>query len=410
MVSVQTWIAIVFIIVMSLLLYRYRKKVRVQHILGPFLYFVMIRTTWGLSAMDWLGTKLRRPLKWFGYVSVVVGFAGMLLITYQLIKSTVELFISPGMAPGIQPVLPFEAKGVFFVPFAYWIISIFIIAVIHEFAHGVLARAHKIRVKSSGFAFLGILVPIIPAAFVEPDEKHIVKRKAWHQMSVFAAGPVANIFMAIAMVFAFGIDASPFIPYSVTQNTAIVDITELGTSLITFQSLSINRIEPGSPAEAAGLLPGEEIVDINGVSVSDREATLETISSLEPGSTITLGLSDRFVNLKLAEHPENPEIGYIGIGFKPETQYDPSAVAKYGNFGIAALFFFISIIIWIFILSLGIGLFNLVPLGPIDGGRMLKLALEKFTGSIPVGTRIWKGISIAILGMIIVNLIAGFIG
>jgi len=28
---------------------------------------------------------------------------------------------------------------------------------------------------------------------------------------------------------------------------------------------------------------------------------------------------------------------------------------------------------------MGIGLFNLVPLGPIDGGRMLQVVLQKFS-------------------------------
>ena len=82
------------------------------------------------------------------------------------------LFTKPAASSGVGLVLPFKAKGVFYVPFFYWIISIFVIAVVHEFSHGLIARANNIKVKSSGFAFLALLVPIIPAAFVEPDEKH----------------------------------------------------------------------------------------------------------------------------------------------------------------------------------------------------------------------------------------------
>ena len=42
-----------------------------------------------------------------------------------------------------------------------------IVAIPHEFAHGIFARLNNLRVKSSGFALFG---PIL-AAFVEPDEK-----------------------------------------------------------------------------------------------------------------------------------------------------------------------------------------------------------------------------------------------
>ncbi len=407
MVDVQTWLGIGFVLVMSVILYLNRSKLEIQKIFGPFLYFAMLKTTWGISLMDWLGNKFRWLTKAFGSVSVVLGFAGMLLITYMLIKSTLMLFISPDAAPGIQPVLPFEAKGVFFVPFIYWIVSIFVIAVIHEFAHGVVARSYNINVKSSGFAFLGALVPIIPAAFVEPDEKDMAKRSSWQQLSVFSAGPGANVIMAIAMVFLLGIPL-PFLPEGFTQKTAIVDINELGTNLITFSGLTLNKIDAGSPAETAGLRIGQTITGVNGVPVSDRDNILTTITGLKPGETASLEFGDSTKTLVLGAHPQDPERGYIGIGFDTETAYDQNAIARYGTAGVAILYFLVSLAIWIFILSLGIGLFNLVPLGPIDGGRMLKLILEKITDDAH-GIRIWKGVSVAVLGMILVNLVIGFV-
>ncbi|MEK6849361.1 MAG: site-2 protease family protein, partial [Nanoarchaeota archaeon] len=78
--------------------------------------------------------------------------------------------------------------------------------------------------------------------------------------------------------------------------------------------------------------------------------------------------------------------------------------------GAAFLYFLVTLTIWIFLLSLGIGLFNLVPLGPIDGGRMFKLVMERLTGSDESGTMIWKLVSWGILGIILVNLVIGFVG
>lgn len=407
--DVQSVLAMVFIVVMSILLYFNRSKLQIQKILGPLLYFAMLRTSLGLKAMDWLGTKFRKPFQWFGVASVIVGFAGMGLITYQLIKSTIQLFVNPAAAPGIQPVLPFAAKGVFFVPFSYWIISIFVIAVIHEFAHGVLARAYNMNVKSSGFAFLGAIVPVVPAAFVEPDEEQLKKRSAWQQLSVFAAGPGANIFMAIAMIFVFGIQL-PFVPASVTHATTLVDINELGTNLITFSGFKVTTVEPSSPADGAGIRVGQTITALNGVPVSERDQILETLASLKPGQTTTVKIGDEEKTVVLTEHPSDATKGYLGIQFDSETVYAQSAIDRYGVTFTSVLYFLVSLTIWVFLLSLGIGLFNLIPLGPIDGGRMFKLALERLTGSEENGARIWKVVSYGILGMILVNLVIGFVG
>ena len=74
---------------------------------------------------------------------------------------------------------------VFYVPFWYWLIALFILAVVHEFAHGVIGERWGVRIKSSGFAFLGILAPIMPAAFVEPNEEDLAKKKWWQKIAVF---------------------------------------------------------------------------------------------------------------------------------------------------------------------------------------------------------------------------------
>ncbi len=184
--DLQTVAAFIFIILLSLFLYLRRKKLD-THGPFPFLYFSMYRTKLGIGLMDKLAGKWNRLFKWLGYIGIIVGFLGMIAICVALIDNIYNIMTQPEAAPGVGLVLPFQMKGAFYVPFFYWIISIFIIALVHEFAHGVIARAHNLKVKSSGFAFLGVLAPIIPAAFVEPDEKALVKRPHRQQLSVFAA-------------------------------------------------------------------------------------------------------------------------------------------------------------------------------------------------------------------------------
>ena len=62
---------------------------------------------------------------------------------------------------------------------------------------------------------------------------------------------------------------------------------------------------------------------------------------------------------------------------------------------------------WLYILNLGIGLFNLLPLGPVDGGRMLQTALLRFFSE-KRANAIWKNVSIFFLMVIIFNIAMGF--
>ena len=62
---------------------------------------------------------------------------------------------------------------------------------------------------------------------------------------------------------------------------------------------------------------------------------------------------------------------------------------------------------WMWILNLGIGFFNLVPLGPVDGGRMLKVGLERILKK-EIAASIWKWTGITVLGIILFSLLAAF--
>ena len=167
--DVQLIAGIAFVILLSIILYLGRKKIELQKILFPIIYFAIFRTKLGIKKMDSLSKRYPKFWGWFGTAGIIIGFLGMAVIAWLLIDNLIKIIISPAAVPGVSLVLPFKVKGTFFVPFFYLIISIFIIAVVHEFCHGVIARRYNMHIKSSGFAVLGIIFPIIPAAFVEPD-------------------------------------------------------------------------------------------------------------------------------------------------------------------------------------------------------------------------------------------------
>jgi membrane-associated protease RseP (regulator of RpoE activity) len=382
--GVQGILAAVFILVLSFLLFKHRNKLEAQGWF-PFLYFLVIRTQLGIGWMDRIAKRFRGSLRLLGYIGVVVGFIGMAFIAVELIMNTITIFMQPEAAPGVGLVLPFQAKGVFYVPFIYWILSIFIIAVIHEMSHGIIARVHNIEVKSSGFAVLGIIVPVIPAAFVEPDERKLTKHNEREQLAVFAAGPFSNILTGmvflcmILFVFAPATDA-------IYQSTGI-EVTDL---------------EEGGPAMLAGMRQGEVITSIDGVPVDTMKDFTARARRLKPDNIIHIKTKEGGYDFVSGNKEDKV---HLGVFIKEHNELRP----EYAGYEIPAAMFtwFAGLFYWLFLLSLGIGLFNLVPIGPIDGGRMMKLASNRMFKS--HGPTFFYYISMLFSGLILINIFAGFL-
>jgi len=370
-----------------------RKKITIQKILlFPLLYFAMYRTKIGLEFMERFAKRFSKVLKHIGYFAIFIGFFGMILITYALIKNAYNLLTKPGAVPGAALVLPFEVKGAFYVPFFYWIISIFIIALVHEFSHGILAKKYNMRIKSSGFAFLGILLPIIPAAFVEPDENELKKRPPKQQLSVFAAGPFANILLAFIIVGITALIAAPL------SNGIIEPDGVLVTGLI----------EGEYPAEQAGITENEVIKSIDNIEVDYLINFSDILKNKKPGDLVVIETNKSIYNITLAENPEDKSRAYLGVYVQQSTKIKQSFVKKYGKFTPLVVIWLMGLLYWLYVLNLGIGLFNLAPMGPLDGGRMLLVALQQFLEE-KRAIKYWKNIGIFFLALVLVNILFAFI-
>ena len=393
MVDIQTIAAIIFIIILSIVLYIKRKNLETKFLIPYLLYFSMYKTTFGIKLMDKVSSKYKKLLLYIGYFGVFVCFLGMALISYELVKNIYSIFTTPEAAPGVGLVLPFKAKGVFFVPFFYWIISIFIIAVVHEFSHGLIARAHNLKVKSSGFAFLGLVIPIIPAAFVEPDEKQLRKRPHKEQLSVFAAGPLSNIAIAFLFFAIASFVVAPLVNAAIEPNgVKITDYVKNGDKF---------------PAEAAGIKIGEVVQAVDGQQTDYINNLSSMLKSKKPGDFAVIKTDKSTYNVQLAKNPENESLAYIGAYLEQSTRINENVESTFGEFLPNALVWFYGLLIILFILNFGIGLFNLVPIGPLDGGRMMQLVLHKLFDK-EKGDRIWGYVGIFFLILIFINLAAGF--
>jgi len=391
MPDVQTTAAIVFLILLSLFVYWKRHKLE-KHGAFPFFYIMMYKTSLGLPSMDSWAKRHRKLMLFLGYAGVVIGFLGMIAICIIMIDVTLKLFTRPEAAPGVGLVLPFKVKGVFFVPFFYWIISIFIIAIVHEFAHGVIARVHNIKVKSSGFAFLGIFLPLIPAAFVEPDEKVMRKRPHRQQLSVFAAGAFANILLAI-ITLGLLLSMAPVIKNIVELDGVEVTGFVEGTSY---------------PAQKAGIVAGEIVREIEGKKIESLSNFTSALKGKKPGDVLLMKTDKNKYEIPLAENPDNASIAYLGVFVQQHTEYKKSFTNRFGTMTPSVIVWIAGLLNWLIILNLGIGLFNLLPIPLTDGGRMLQLVAHKFLGELR-GNKIWYYTCMFFLILLIANIAFAFI-
>ncbi len=343
--------------------------------------------------MDKIAKKLSKPLKHIGYFAIFIGFFGMFVIAYALIQNVITLITKPETVSGVGLVLPFEVKGAFYVPFFYWIISIFIIAVVHEFSHGILARKYNMKIKSSGFAFLGILLPIVPAAFVEPDENELKKRPAKQQLSVFAAGPFSNILLAFIILAITALIATPLSSIMIEPDGVLI------TGLIEDSTY---------PAQEAGIKGNDIIKSIDNIPTPYLTNFSEVLKNKNPGDIIILETNTSTYNVTLGRNPQNESRPYLGVYVEQNTKINENFINRYGKFTPAVIIWIMGLLYWLYVLNLGIGLFNLAPMGPLDGGRMLLVTLQNFFEE-KKAIRYWKNIGFFFLALVLINILFSFI-
>ncbi len=364
---------IIFYTLIIILIIIFRKRFTVESKL-----ILLLKTKLGIGIMEKLSKRYRALLKIIGYSGIGVGFIGMLFITVVLIQNLYNMIIKKTSQTTVSLVLPGTViPGLGRIDFSFWIITIFIVALVHEMSHGIIAKAHKIPIKSSGIVFFG---PII-GAFVEPDEKKLSKQSDVVKYSVFAAGPFSNIILSLIVLMLTATLVTP-IYNNITEEAGV----------------SFTKIQQGYPAEKAGLKTNTIINEINNVTIKNPNDFLMFMVCVKPNQTLTIKSQNKTFHLVTTTNPEDKNRGYIGVvGLKAE---------RIPKKGFETLF---EIINWlrklfnfIIVLSAGIGIFNLLPLGIVDGGRMLKTALESIYGR--KALKIWKNISLTILVILILNL------
>ncbi|MBI5391494.1 site-2 protease family protein [Candidatus Woesearchaeota archaeon] len=379
MVAVDLLLAGVFYFVLYSLYFLFPSKFHVQS-----KFIILYRTKIGLRFMDKLAKSFPRVLKVLSYISISSGFLGMAFIFAYLFKGAYLLLVQPGAQPVLSPVLPGVATvpGAPILSFTHWIISLLVIVVVHEFCHGIYCRLHNVPVKSSGFVFLGPLL----GAFVEPDDKKFEKQKTYPQLSVLSAGAFANFIFAGIFFFVLMFILNPIVSHAAIQ-----------------EGVQITTIQSDLPISQSHLRPGMVLDSINNQTVSDPQIFVKILRQYHPNEIISITANNTTSLVRLASNPANSSLSYLGVGVTP------ASVHLTGIFERMPLLysFFIwtyELFFWLFTISLGVGLFNLLPLGPIDGGKMFYVASLWMFKKEQKARQVWIFISLVCLILIGINL------
>ena len=162
---------------------------------------------------------------------------------------------------------------------------------IHEFAHGVVASAHKVKVKNAGPAIFG---PFF-AAFVEPDEKQLAKKQDVVQYSMLAAGSFSNMLLAL-----------------IVSAVLFLVLTPLIGSLYPTNGVLFEEIE--NPALQGDVEADVRYVAINNVDIVDASGFVTSLQTFSPGDMVVLTDADnQSRSVLLGQHPDDSSRAYLGV-------------------------------------------------------------------------------------------------
>ncbi|MFH1408938.1 MAG: site-2 protease family protein [Nanoarchaeota archaeon] len=388
-----------FAVILSIFVYFKRHKAELQKVIWPvigfiqlpLLYVFLFKTGVGLKFMDRVASKWRGLLKLIGYSGVGFAFVGAFFIGINLIWALVNFLKAPATTEtGVTLVLPLTTvPGLGFISFWYWIITLFVLVVVHEFAHGILMRVHNVKVKSSGFGFVGVVAPIIPLAFVEQDQKELEKKEGIVQHSIFAAGPMANISLAIILLIIF---ANPFGPN--LQEHFDTKFTEP-------KGFSVDITDPSYPAGLAGMTNGTIITSYNGQVIEGYQTFVnDMFYCIEPGDTVVLGTDRGDYALTTIPSPDDESKGFIGIhNIKDERVFKPEYQHLEG-----AYLWVKGLIRFMILLNFLIGLANFIPIFMTDGAQMFRVALLESMKNKKRAIAIWYWLNMVFVALLIILL------
>ena len=253
---------------------------------------------------------------------------------------------------------------------------------------------------------------------VAPRDTHFESAKLWQRALINFAGPMNNFILTVVLFMGLAF-AMP------------------GVTTTTLQDVAQN-----SPAATAGLKKGDTIEKINGVKMSSWQKMQTTIQALpKEKTTVTYERNGQSKTTKLtpkAVKNGGMLVGQIGVtptttkAFVPRVQYAFRAtgqamtqifraiqnliqgfslnklggpVAIYKNTEQVSSYGFLAIVSFTALLSVNLGMMNLLPIPGLDGGKLLLNAVEAVVRR-PLPERVETAVTLAGVAFLFVLMIA----
>ena len=231
---------------------------------------LMVRSKRGLKLLD-KTVKPRGFWRFYGEVSLWVCMFSMIMVGLLMIIAFITALMTPPQTPppsaselvaipGLNPVIPLGWGAVAFI----------VALVIHEFGHGLQARAHGMRIRAFGLLQLG---PLPLGAFAEPQYEELTNAPSKERMRMFAAGPATNIFAAVVCLIFIGGLAGQFVASD--------------------DGVHVRGIVQDEGAYNAGLQPWDTIQSIDNQTVSNVDDFYDIMTAYSANDTIAITVMHR---------------------------------------------------------------------------------------------------------------------
>jgi RIP metalloprotease RseP len=293
------------------------------------------------------------------------------------------------------------------------IISLIVFAVLiifHEFGHFVVAKITGVKVIEfsvgmgpqllskdyGGTKYSLRLLPIGGYCQMygedgkEKDEGSFTSKSPFNRLLIISAGPAMNLLLAVLLFFIIGM--------------------YLGVPTTTIKGVMHNY-----PADKVGLIAGDTIIAINNTRINNWVKLSDEISRDDNEKKLTILRDNELINLRIKPIYDEETKRYI-IGIEPEISRKPLLVLAWGlqqvytvsksiiltlgsllltglnlsgfvgPVGVINLIGqvtktgFINLMNLAAIISINLGIFNIFPIPPLDGSRILFIFIEMVRG------------------------------
>ena len=383
---------------------------------------LMVRSKRGLKLLD-KTVKPRGFWRLYGEVSLWVCIFSMLMVGLLMVIAFVTALFTPPQTPppsaselvaipGLNPVIPLG-----------WGALAFIVAlVIHEFGHGLQARAHGMRIRAFGLLQLG---PLPLGAFAEPQYEELTNAPSKERMRMFAAGPATNIFAAIVCLMFLGGLAGQLVasddgvhvrgiiqdegaynaglePWDTIQSidgqavTNVDDFYDIMTIYSANETIAITVMHQNGQVEtlnatlsdkydyyvdlgwsksnldSLGIEKGDPFLGVEGLSggTAGIDRLAGPLSPRWDGNILQKSVMVPFHTLSMMIVPFELQ----GVAMHPFEESlleaDDNPFAK--SLGTNGLLFLVNLFFWLLWVNILLGFTNLIPMVPFDGGHMFK--------------------------------------